>query len=294
MLGEQGLCLFSDDGLQLGTAPRAGMQAACSLEDHLLSCDTDSLYCWWTQEDVPQLQASIALQDLWALRAGGDYLVAASGTGLMLINIAPPWEAELLDTMPMPPDCADWIVIDDHLILAETSTISLWSLAGGRFSEVPPGYPRVPAASVCRRGADRLLALSTEGVLHQLLLFASEPVSVDWSLALETSGRISVRGDSLRVLNEGGVLDLPLPPLVQRHRGGEPEFQACYGLRRGQSLLWRSADSPSLEVYDLLGRRLDVIQAYQGQRLPLPSSMAAGHYLLRSQRGEVQRLLIMP
>ena len=294
LLCESGLRQYDEQGQLLGVCHAAGQQAACELEDHLIAANGDSLFCWWTQEQSPELQSAMALPDIWRMRASGDWLVAADGESLHLIDIAPPWELEWRDTVPMPISCLDWMLLDDVLLIARGQDFELYSIGAGSFQPVPAGYLRTPAAKLCRRGGDRLLTLSEEGVLSQLHWSAGRPQSLEWSMQLEVSGRIRVHRDSLRVLHAAGYLDLPLPPL--QTQSSRPQTMAVMGhqLRKGQCLTWRGADNPSVKIYDLLGRQLATVAARSGQQLHLPPSMSAGSYLLFTEEGDLQRLLLLP
>ncbi len=288
---EDEILAFSEGGALLGTLAQEGLVCAMSREDYLLACDEDSLYSFWTGEELPWLQSAITLPGIRELRTGLRWLAARGSGEVHLVDCLHPWSPQWVDSRELPDDCGDMLVVEDRLLLCLPEGLEVWDLAQGCLADWSEPHLAPPCARLCRRAADRLLMLEDGGRLIQAGLLDGAPRTTDWEQWLPMTGEMQVWMDSLRLVSEAGWMDLPLPPLDEtrlsaggssdpwdrvlmiRPNPGNGAFQVQMPAGAGRT--WR------LELYDLLGR-LHIQQRAQGAstRLDL-SGNASGTYLLR-------------
>lgn len=284
---ENGLRAYSLGGSLLGQVERCGLRCWAALEDWLLTCDEDSLAVWWTGEEQPWRQGAIPLSGAVAIAAQGRWAVASAGQRLSLLDIAVPWQPELLDERVLPRPAIRLLVIEDRLLLVDGDGLRVFDLGDGRLETCHEAHVRPPAEGLARRGLDRLLLLEATGRLWQARLENGLPVRFDWSLELPHGGRMLPRGDSLWVIGDGAWTRLRLPPVARSldvpALAADSDSPLAEGALawpnpvRGRLSLARPAgwEGPvRVALYDLLGRRLESLQLPAG--LPAPGLSLAG------------------
>lgn len=299
-MGGENLLALADEGGRLAEWRGAGLRCAAPLEDQVLVADGRALYTLDSSDEPLRVQHELLLPDIREVAASPLWAAVWAGGRIWLLDRRQPLAPRLVDWRPTPPGLQGLQLVEDCLVLLGPAPLELWTCAAGRWEDLPPALELPAARWACVRGADRLLTLDEEGRLRQFRLWGNRPVAQEWCRELPLVGRIRLALDSLRVTGEAGWMDLALPDLPGLAQADGPRLlQAGSRYRPSSSLarirhqpgeLWLEWSSTSatpawLELYDLLGRRLERL-AVPGPRFRLEMGRrAAGLYLISELDG---------
>ena len=304
LLTAGGLTAFSEDGQVIGGWNGVGGLEAVSLEEILLLGGEEGLRTFWTDEEDPWLQHELALPGAGRLSASPLWAAVLAEGRLWLVDRAWPWTPVLAGSRPAPPGLADFLLAEDRLLLVAEDWAEAWSCREGVWQPLPPPPAALRGSWLCRRGADRLLALSRQGRLSQLRLVDNLPVAEEWCAWLPVAGRMDVARDSLRVTGQAGWLDWPLPALpaappaqpalrspLLSGAGGRTDALRARATARGLRLDWDPLLGPDarLSLHDLLGRRLREVQGREGAACLDLRGLPRGLYLVEARWSDGRR-----
>jgi hypothetical protein len=275
LITDNGFASFTENALQSSWNMHNDPGAWDWTEDYFFMASADSLFSYWCGDQFPLFEDVVEIQGIRQLSVGNDWLVARSAESLYLLDKRMPWDLSVIDSQYLEAGAGEIMVYNECLLIASESGLLAFNLAESGISE--NHLPRVHTSCswLAKRGANRLLLLDENGLLSQARINNNLPVALDWQVQLPIAGKMDFRLDSLRVLNSSAYLDLALPALEYRAESIEVQLNStqinCFPNPCNPTTMVNLPSAGKqhrqLELYDLLGRRLNVFDIQPSQEM---------------------------